>query len=124
MKTIALGLSLLLTAAWSSCTPEKMNVKFVFTNASTHPLNWVTLEVGKGEFTAGVLPQGVSKTELDVNWSSAPKDAKLTFIDDTTRQKYSIPISLTNVNEQVRLGKCRAIVLRILDYDKAEIVCQ
>ena len=101
-----------------------MNVKFTFTNASNHALDWVKLLGGQGEFRAGILSPGISSTEWDVDWSSAPSEAKLTFVDDKTRQRYTIPLSLTNVNQQVRSGKCREITIRILDYDKAEAVCK
>jgi len=126
MKKILLCLGVVLIVGWSSCGAQKMNVKFTFTNASNHPLNWVTLEAGKGkgEMTAGILSPGISSTEWDVDWSKAPNEAKLTFIDDKTRQKYAIPLSLTNINAQVRSGQCRAITLRILDYDKAEVLCK
>lgn len=124
MRTVLVGVALVLLAGCSCVQQKKMYVKTVFTNASTHPLNWVTLDAGERELTVGILSPGISATLLDVGWSKAPDQAKLTFIDDKTRKNYSIPVSLTNVNQQVRSGKCREVTIRILDYDKAEIACK
>ena len=96
----------------------------MFTNASPHDLDWVTLEGGERELSVGVLVRGGRATMYDINWPKLPDLSKLTFKDEKTRKNYTVPLSLTNINQQVRSGKCKEVTIRILDYDKAEIVCQ
>jgi hypothetical protein len=53
-----------------------------------------------------------------------PAQAKLTFIDDQTRQAYSINVSLKEADARVHSGQCKRVAIRILGYDKAEVVCK
>ena len=108
------------------CHPEKPKPKPIvveasFKNSSSHALDWVTMEWAGPSFEVGVLPVGRSATYLDLDWPNV-STGKITFIDFKTRQPFNIALSLQSINEQIKSGGCRAITIRILDYDKAEIV--
>jgi hypothetical protein len=124
MKTFLLGL-LVVSLFGCSMDHEKVTaVTFDFANDSIHPLNWAKFVIGDRELSAGILGPGISKTTLDVPWSKMPDQAKVTFIDDKTRQSYAIIVSLVELNKRVQAGSCKTVTLRIVDYDKAEISCE
>lgn len=79
---------------------------------------------GENKFSVGVLIPNKSSTYFDTGWSKVPDQISLHFVDEKDRRPYVIPLSLTNVNQQVRSGKCREVTIRILDYDKAEAICK
>ena len=124
MKMLLLSLVFFSIMGCSKRVEKSMPVKFVVTNASSHPLTWVKFIIEERELSPGVLPSGISSTIYDVPWSKVPDQAKVTFIDEQTRQSYEIVVSLVEVNKQVQAETCHTVTLRISDYDKAEIVCQ
>ena len=100
-----------------------MYVTFTFSNTSPKELNGVKLECAGKVLRAGILVPAGDKTIFDVRWPDVAS-GKVTFIDMGTKLPYSIDLSLDVVNEQVRTGKCKHVTLRILSYEKAEIVCE
>jgi hypothetical protein len=91
-------------------------------NNSNKDLDWVELQWSGPDVPGGILSPGISKTAIGVQWPYLPA-AKLTFIDGKTRQPYTIDVQFTAANDQIRQGNCRNVTLRILDYDKADVVC-
>ncbi len=91
-------------------------------NASSHKLDWVRVEWEGPNFSAGILSTGAFSTDVDLKWPFVA-EAKLTFVDYKTRQRYNIKISLEAINKEIQSGRCRAVTIRILDHDKAEVVC-
>ncbi len=125
MKTIILGLVLLVLIGCSQMGAKRAFVTMEVVNISSKPLDWVTVVAGDRQlFSAGILIPNAPATHLDYVWSNMPDQAKLTFIDDQTRQPYSIEISLKDANARVLSGQCKRVTIRILDYDKAEVVCK
>jgi hypothetical protein len=102
-------------------TPKYKIVEASFKNSSAHDLNWVTMEWAGPAFEAGVLPAGKSATYLDLNWPNV-STGTITFIDFKTKHPYRIAVSFKSISEQIQSGNCRAITIRILDYDKAVVV--
>jgi len=98
-------------------------VTFTFSNASTNELNGVEIACAGKSLGAGILVKGGEKTIFDVRWPDVAT-AKVNFIDYNTEQPYSIDVSLAEVGERIRAGKCRHVTLRILSYEKAEMVCE
>ena len=117
---------LLVVLAVTGCNElrtQHTTVTVTITNSSTNTLDWVDVE-WKGPYMAqGILSPGISKGILDLEWPFLP-DAKITFIDEITRNHYSIPISFESANERIKSGKCREVIIRILSYEKAEVVCE
>ena len=90
-------------------------------NRSPHDLDWVSMEWPGPYYAAGVLPKDISKTLLDMRWPCIASGT-LTFVDAKTRVPYRIALSFVSINEAIRSGKSRVVTVRILDYDKAEVV--
>lgn len=109
-----------------ACKPESKTksifIEASFRNRSGHDLDWVRIKWAGPDFSAGILSTGVSATTLDLKWPDVPSGT-LTFVDDKTRQPFSIALSFASINEQIKSGGCRAITILILDYNKAEVVC-
>ena len=125
MKPTIVGLVLLALIGCSQFGRHKYFVTVDVINASTNYLNWVKLKDGDRQlFSAGILVPTAEKTSLDYVWSKMPEEAKLTFIDDQTRQSYNINVSLKEADARVHSGQCKRVTIRILGYDKAEIVCK
>ncbi|MDB6111263.1 MAG: hypothetical protein JWR69_3013 [Pedosphaera sp.] len=112
-----------LTGGCNGIKPQNRTVTATIANASTHELNGVRFECSGRYLRAGILSPNIDATIFDVSWPTAT-DVKVTFIDRQTRRPYSISISLVSVNEQVQAGKCHHVTIRILDYNKAEAVCE
>lgn len=127
MRYVILLLTLITFVGCSSgckATQKKdMYVTFTFANTSPKELNGVKLECADKVLRAGILVPTGDKTIFDVRWPDVAS-GKVTFIDMETEHPYSIDLSLDVVNKQVRAGKCKHVKLRILSYDKAEIVCE
>jgi hypothetical protein len=100
-----------------------MIVDITLRNTSSNVLDWVKLDWIGPDVGGGILPQGIGKTAVSVEWPNV-SGAKLTFVDDKTRKPYNLEVSFSSVNEQVRSGRCRHVTIRILDYDKADVVCE
>lgn len=90
-------------------------------NTSTHKLDWVRVVWDGPTFSAGILSAGAFSTDIDLRWPFVA-NAKLTFLDYKTRQRNNIEISLEAINKEIQSGRCRAVTIRILDHDKAEVV--
>jgi len=122
--TILLLMSLVISGCANGCKSVRpKSVDVVFVNLSTHDLNGVKIEHDDRELGVGMMMRGGGGTLLDVGWPMVP-NAKVTFIDQHTRNPYSINVSLVSVNEQVQSGKCQRVLIRIMDYDKADVVCE
>ena len=108
----------------SSCVavPDR-TVTFTFKNESQHRLNWVSLSEAKIDPVGGVMSPGGFKTTVDLVWEN-DTTAKLTFVEFETRKPHSIAISFEEVTRQIQTGKCRRVVVAILDYDKALVSCE
>ncbi len=126
-----LTLTLLLLLAVVGCNmtgcqgvrPKISVVNISLKNSFTNDLDWVQLDWSGPHVPGGIIPPGVSKTAVGVSWPNLPS-AKLTFVDDKTRQRYNIGVSFVVVNAQVRTGKCKNVTIRILSYDKADVICE
>lgn len=117
---------LLVAGSGSGCigtSPNSRMVTATIANSSTHELNGVKLECAGHDLRAGILQPGISATILNVPWPQSP-GGKVLFIDYQTKKPYSVEISLLSINEQVFAGKCRHVIIRILDYDKAQAECE
>jgi hypothetical protein len=99
------------------------NVASTITNSSTNLLDWVDVEWNGPSMAAGILSPGISKTIINFAWPFQP-DAKITFIDRITRKPYSIAVSFESANEQIISGKCHEVTIRILSYEKADVICE
>jgi hypothetical protein len=125
LGVITLGLVLLALIGCGQMGRRKVFVTVDVVNVSSNHLNWVKLKDGDRQlFSAGVMIPNTEKTSLDYVWSNMPAQAKLTFIDDQTRQAYSINVSLKEADARVHSGQCKRVAIRILGYDKAEVVCK
>jgi len=103
--------------------PRNQVVNITLRNSSSNALDWVKLD-WKGPYVpGGILSPGISKTAVSVEWPNL-SSAKITFVDDTTRKLYSVEVSLSAVNQDVRSGPCRQVTIRILDYEKADAICE
>lgn len=103
-------------------TPDPV-VNISLENKSPRALDWVRLEWEGPDVPGGVLSVGVSKTSVGVDWPNL-ESATITFVDEESRTRYTIAVTLAQVNQQVRKGECQHITFRILDYDKAEVTCK
>ena len=103
--------------------PHNTFIETTIANASTNDLDWVRLKWEAPDMSAGILSQGISTTILDFPWPNLSR-ATLTFVDDKTRQRYSINLSFDAANEKIRSQKCHRVTIRILSYEKAEVVCE
>ncbi len=102
-------------------TPKAIAIETSIENASIHDLDWVRVAWDGPSFSAGILRVGTFSTDVHLKWPFIP-NARLTFVDDKTRERHSIDLSLKAMNEEIQAGRCRAVTIRILDHDKAEVV--
>jgi len=123
LRTISLLLFTVLCAACSNFGPKQMFVNASIMNKSQHNLDWVKMEWAGPYFTAGVLPKGVFKMCMGMQWPY-PTEGTLTFVDDATRTPYRIKVSFASINEKIRSGVVQGITIRVIDYDKAEVVIE
>ena len=98
-------------------------VNITLRNDSTNDLDWVKLEWNGPGVPGGILSRGIGSTSVGVEWISV-ETAKLTFVDDKTREPYSIQVSLSEINKEVLSGKCNHVTIRILSYSNADAVCE
>jgi hypothetical protein len=117
--SLSVGVLLILIIGCNS-QPKPATVEFLFMNKTQHDLDRATLDSGVQQISVGFLAADGDKSIFGQSWSMGDK-ANVTFIDEKTEQPYSIDVSLTEVNELVKAGKCRAVTVSILDYNKAEI---
>jgi hypothetical protein len=102
----ALGLTIL--AASCRIAPQQASVDIEIRNDSTNELEWVSVKWDDGEKSAGVLPPGVWKVELDAGLPKNPKSdtAFMEFVDDrdgwvyqarpnSERKRYRIPVDVS-----------------------------
>lgn len=101
---------------------KSFDVNATIENASTYDLTWVKVDWADASLNEGVLSRGIGKTDLHFRWPDLP-DAKLTFIDEHTRKPYSIELSLVDAYEKIQSGAYRNVTIRILSYEKAEVIC-
>jgi uncharacterized protein YceK len=127
MRYMLIALMLLvISGCGSGCSgtkPKAMHVNVTFANTSTNELVGVKIECLGRDLDAGILIRGGDATILDVPWPNA-SSGKIMFIDRLTQKPYSIDVSLVSVNERIKAGKCKGVVIRILNYDKGEVVCE
>jgi hypothetical protein len=110
-------------AGCESKQPKTTTVDIELSNNSINALDQVEL-VWQGPYVpGGILSPGISSTALGVEWPNLAS-AKLTFIDKTTRTPYTIELSFPEINQKALSGKCHDVTIRILSYDKAEVVCK
>jgi len=102
---------------------RKLIINVSLKYASTNGLDWVKLVWSGPGISAGILPPGIWKTTLSVEWTNVPS-ATITFVDDKTRKRYNIDVSLQAANKLLEAGDYHEITFRILDYDKAEVICE
>ena len=122
-RYIIILLAVLAVTGCNELRTQHTTVTATITNSSTNNLDWVDVEWNGPYMAAGVLPPGISKTIGGLPWPNLPS-AKIIFIDEITRKSYSIQISFASVNERIKSGKCREVIIRILSYEKAEVVCE
>jgi hypothetical protein len=120
---ILLALALAICGACHSSRSTNRHVKFTFANLSTNTFDSVQLVWDGPKTFAGTLAPPVYKTIFGLPWPNLTK-AKLTFVDDKTSQPHSIDLSFPELNDRIQTGKCGQVILRILDYDKAEMTCE
>ena len=120
------GILLAVILAVTGCgkaQPKRPVLNITLRNSSSNALDWVEFDWAGPDVGAGILSPGIGKTALDVKWPNIPS-GKLTFVDDKTRKPYSLEVPLTAANEQVRSGRFHQVIIRILDYDKADVICE
>jgi hypothetical protein len=103
--------------------PKNRVVNITLQNASSNALDWVKIEWAGPKVPVGILPEGGIATSVSVEWPSV-RGAKITFVDDKTRKPYSVVVSFSSANERVRSGQCHHVTIRILDYAKADVICE
>jgi hypothetical protein len=112
----------------TSCSTEKytpMLITTVFRNSTTRDLDWVTLGGnGSNELSVGILAATFDKSLAEVDWSRVPNQTTLEFLDDQTRQKYSVPLAMEATNAKVKTGKFQKVIVRILTTSKAEVLLE
>jgi hypothetical protein len=124
MRIIAYALLPLIVAdaqIHAQSASKNMAIETSIENASKHDLDWVRVAWDGPNFSAGILRVGTFSTDVHLRWPFVPK-ARLTFVDDKSRERHSIDLSLKAMNEEIQAGRCRAVTIRILDHDKAEVV--
>ena len=125
MKLMIVGLGLLALVSCSQMGRKTAFVTVEVANVSSNYLNWVELNDGDRQLLSeGILIPTARGIHLDYVWSKMPAQAKLTFIDDQTRQSYSIDVLLKDADARVLSSQCKRVTIRILSYDKAEVVCK
>lgn len=102
-------------------TPAIVNVSLF--NSSSNALDWVKLKWDGPDISGGIIPAGISKTDMSVKWPYV-ENATITFVDDKTRARFNIEVSLLEANQKIRLGGVREVTFRILAYDKATVLCE
>ena len=123
IRYIIILLAVLAVTGCNELRTQHTTVTATIANSSTNNLDWVDVEWNGSSMSAGILSPGISQTIVNFEWPFLP-NAKVTFIDKITRQSYSIQISFASANERIKSGKCREVTIRILSYDKAEVVCE
>lgn len=126
MKYLILMCVLLLIGAigcriQAQAASKNMEIEVSVENGSMHDLDWVRVVWEGPDFSAGILRADMFSTDVNLKWPFVPK-GKLTFVDGKTRQRYNIDLAFKVINEEIKSGRCHAVTIRILDYDKAEIV--
>jgi hypothetical protein len=118
-------LLILLVVFWAvgcQSQPPTRTVDVTLRNVFTNALDWVELEWNGPHVPGGILSPGVGSTAVGAEWVSVDT-AKLSFVDEKTREPYSVEISLSEINKQVLSGNCQHVVFRILSYSQAEAIC-
>jgi hypothetical protein len=123
MRSLFLFLSLIIFLGCHKPPPKLMSVDISLRNNSTNELRWVELVWNGPYLTGGAFSPGTEKTALQAPWPNILK-GKITFIDATTRKPYTVEVPFSSVNEKIRSGDCKKVTIRILDYDKADVVCE
>lgn len=119
-------LLLALLAAVVGCrnrSAKLMTVDITILNNSTNRLDWVELKWEGPEVPGGILSTGISKTTIEAEWNNWT-NASIAFVDAETRTPYEIHLSFPGVNAKVRSGQCNEVLIRILSYSAAEVVCR
>jgi len=124
MRAFILCLTLLVVVTGCPEKQEKsMTVDITLRNCFSNALDWVELKWNGPYVPGGILSPGIESTTVGAEWTNI-SSAKLTFVDKTTRKPYSIDLSFPQINERVLSGKCHDIEIRILSYDKADVICK
>jgi hypothetical protein len=121
--SIIVLLAAILAIGCAKTQPKMTIVNITMSNNSSNALDWVKLDWAGPDVGGGIMSPGVWKTSVSVEWP-AVSTAKITFVDDKTRKPYSLEVSFASINERVRTGRCHHVTIRILDYDKADVICE
>jgi hypothetical protein len=102
---------------------QPVKVDISLRNDSAVALDWVTLDWTGPDVPGGILSPGIWKMTVGADWQPTT-NAVLTFVDDATRKPYRINLTLAAVDEQIRAGRCRNVVISIMSFEKAEARCE
>jgi hypothetical protein len=92
-------------------------------NCSSNALDWVELKWAGPYVPGGILSPGISSTAVGVQWPNVPSGT-IHFVDERTRKPYNIDVSFSIVNERLQSEKHHDVTIRILNYEKADAVCE
>jgi hypothetical protein len=123
MRPLFLFLALMMVIGCNNDQPKNKLVNITLRNSSSNALDWVKLDWKGSYVPGGILSPGIGSTAVSVEWPVV-SNAKITFVDGKTRKPYGLEVSFASINEQVRTGRCHQVTIRILDYDKAEVICE
>jgi hypothetical protein len=130
---VSVLLAILTTFAVISCsTTPRRSVDIEIRNGTTNFLTWVAVTWDDGKQTAGVMPPGVSKINLDAGLPKAPKSetAFIEFVDrndgwingarpNSERKHYRIPVDVAPL-KRLSSGHYR-VTFSILSFTQAEL---
>jgi hypothetical protein len=114
--------TLLLFVSCSSAR-DPMIISFTFRNEAKQALDWVRLEGSKIDPIAGIMPPGSIKTTHGLKWQNE-NDAKVTFVDDSTRRRFTIGLSFEAANARIKTGQCRHVIVTIVSTNEARVTCE
>lgn len=69
------------------------------------------------------MPVGSSKTTQGVRWVNEDQ-LTVTFVDDATRKRSTITVSLAEANTLIGSGKCDHVTLHITGAEKVKVTCE
>jgi hypothetical protein len=99
-----------------------MNLNVTVANSSPFEY-WVNFDWQGPDIPVGILVPGKAATAIGIPWPNVP-DAKLVLVEQKTNERHVVGLSLSNVNEQIDVGKCKHITIRILSDTNANITCE
>jgi hypothetical protein len=103
---------------------EKSNQTIVdvsLKNVSTNALDWVKLKWPGSDIPGGILSPGISATTLSVKWPYST-NATITFVDDKTRERFNVSVSLVDINLLLHQGGVKKVIFAIQSYSNVNLV--